>query len=259
DHALIAFAGGTARVDGDFRSFNALEIHQAEARVANSEFESNASGFLPITNEGPGADRFGRGFNAAGTIFVRGAQPVIVNNIFRTNESAVININVNALNGELVNDHGRATGTADIYRGEFGNFGPLISGNRLDENLVNGMEVRGGTLTTESVWDDTDIVHVVRDTITVPDFHTFGGLRLTSKATESLVVKLAGDTAGFTATGRPLEIEDRIGGVIHMVGTPAFPVVLTSLNDCSVGAGFTPDGLPVTDTLNSGLCSAGSE
>ncbi len=53
------------------------------------------------------------------------------------------------------------------------------------------MVVRGGTLTTQGIWDDTDIVHVVQDqTIYVPDFHTYGGLRLESSATASLVIKL---------------------------------------------------------------------
>ena len=92
------------------------------------------------------------------------------------------------------------------------------------------MIVRGGTLTTESVWDDTDIVHVLLDAVNVPDFHTFGGLRLESSPTESLVVKASGATAGFTATGRPLEIDDRIGGIVQVLGQPGFPVVLTSLH-----------------------------
>ena len=79
------------------------------------------------------------------------------------------------------------------------------------------MEVRGQTLTTQSVWDDTDIVHVVRDTIYVHDFHTFGGLRLESNPSESLVVKLSGRNAGFTATGQELDIDDRIGGSIQVL------------------------------------------
>src|SRR5690606_16458978 len=94
------------------------------------------------------------------------------------------------------------------------------------------------------------IVHVVRGTITVPNFHTYGGLRLQSSPTESLVVKLAGPNAGFTATGTPLDIEDRIGGSLQINGVPGFPVVLTSLNDGTVGAGLRPDGTPQTDTAN---------
>jgi hypothetical protein len=251
DHVVVAYAGGSARVDGDFRNFNALEIHQARARVANSVFEHSADGFNPAGTTGNGTDdRFGRGFNNPGVIYVRGAQPVIVGNTFLSNDAAVININANSLNHYLVNDLGRATGESDVYREVFGNRGPLISGNRLDNNDINGMVVRSGVLTTEGVWDDTDIVHVVQGTISVPNFHTFGGLRLVSSPTQSLVVKLDGPNAGFTATGTPLDITDRIGGSLQITGVPGFPVVLTSLNDGTVGAGLRPDGSPQTDTAN---------
>jgi len=59
------------------------------------------------------------------------------------------------------------------------------------------MVIRGELLTVESVWDDTDIDHVLYDTITVDNFHTYGGLRLQSSTDASLVVKL-GSGAGFT-------------------------------------------------------------
>ena len=113
------------------------------------------------------------------------------------------------------------------------------------------MRVRGQTLTTETVWDDTDVVHVLQSEIIVPDFHTFGGLRLQSDADESLVVKLSSN-AGITALGRPLDIADRIGGSVHVIGAPGFPVVLTSLLDDGVGAGFDPNGRALTDTNNDG-------
>ena len=48
----------------------------------------------------------------------------------------------------------------------------------MTDNGINGMVVRGGTLTTETIWDDTDIVHVLYDEIVVPNFDTFGGIRL---------------------------------------------------------------------------------
>jgi hypothetical protein len=254
DHALIAYAGGVVRTEGGFRGFNALELHQAQARVAHSTFEFNASGVPSNSVPGNIEARFGRGFNRPSVIFVRGAQPVIVENVIRDNRAPAISINVNSLNSNLVNDLGRATGMADIYGGEFGNRGPLVSGNRVDKNDINGMSIRAGTLTTEGVWDDTDIVHVVEDEIEIPDFHTYGGLRLLSRATESLVIKAQGANAGFTTSGKPLDIDDRIGGAVQVVGHPRHPVVMTSLQDCSVGAGFTPDGSPQTDTANSGRC-----
>ena len=76
------------------------------------------------------------------------------------------------------------------------NQGALIRDNQIGGNGINGMIVRGEVLTTESVWDDTDIVHVVLEEIVVPDFHEHGGLRIESSASASLVVKLNGEEAG---------------------------------------------------------------
>ena len=151
----------------------------------------------------------------------------------------------------MVNDWGRCTGPADAYSQYDGNYGPLVRGNELTNNTLNGMVVRAGTLTTEGIWDDTDIVHIVLGDIDVPNLDTYGGLRLQSSLTESLVVKLSGATAGFTASGRPLEITDRVGGTLQVLGTPGNPVVLTSLADDTIGAGLDPDGNPMLDTDNS--------
>ena len=132
------------------------------------------------------------------------------------------------------------------------NQGALIRDNRIGGNAVNGMVVRGEILNNESVWDDTDIVHVVFDEIIVPNFHTEGGLRLESSATASLVVKFDGEVAGLTASGSPLDQGDRIGGRLQVVGQPGFPVVLTSMRDDSIGAGFDPDGRVQNDTDGNG-------
>ncbi|MDA1178400.1 MAG: NF038122 family metalloprotease, partial [Planctomycetota bacterium] len=110
------------------------------------------------------------------------------------------------------------------------------------------MIVRGGTMLTGGVWDDTSIVHVVLDEVVIPDLHTFGGLRLQSSSDQSLVVKFLGEHANIRSTGRPLEIEDRVGGMLHVLGQPGSPVVMTSLADDSVGAGLDPSGRPQNDT-----------
>jgi hypothetical protein len=250
DYARVNFGGGTTVVDGGFASFNAVEIHQADARISNSRFERNADG-----REGANpTDRVGRGTNFESTIFVRASQPIIVDNRIVGNEAAAISVDVNSINSEHVNDIGRQTGAID-KSGEFlSNQGPLIRENRIDNNGVNGLVVRGQAVTTQSVWDDTDIVHVVQDQIDVSNFHTYGGVRLVSKDTESLVVKLGGVDAGFAVNGVPLDIDDRIGGSLQVIGNASAPVVMTSINDCDVGAGFTPDGRPQLDTLNTGLC-----
>ena len=130
-------------------------------------------------------------------------------------------------------------------------------------NGLNGLKVRGDTLTTASVWDDTDIVHVVFDRIFVGNLQHEGGLRLQSAPNESLVVKFDGYGsnfnrnmgAGITANGQLSGSDDRVGGTLHVLGQPGFPVILTSLKDDTVGAGLQPNGAPQTDTNNDGIGS----
>ena len=117
---------------------------------------------------------------------------------------------------------------------------------------ISGVVVRGGQIMVDSVWDDDDHVHVLKNEIVVDNYHTATSLRLESKAGASLVVKLDGPNAGFTATGTPGEIDDRIGGSIQFVGAPGYPVVLTSLYDDTVGASLDPLGRTVLDTNNDG-------
>lgn len=255
DHAVFAFGGGVFEVPGALAGFNVLEIHQADARITNSVFQRNAFG----TGGQSTPNRGGRGYNSEATIFVRGSQPVIVGNTFLNNDGPVISVNANALNSDLVTDLGRSRGAVEAFDEIIDNQGALVRYNLLGNNELNGMHIRGETLTTQSVWDDTDITHLVLDqTIYVPDFHTSGGLRLESSATENLIVKLSGDNAGLTATGRELDITDRIGGSLQLVGQPGYPVILTSLFDCTVAAGFTPDGRPLVEA-NRETCATGQD
>ncbi|MCA9141608.1 MAG: pre-peptidase C-terminal domain-containing protein, partial [Planctomycetales bacterium] len=303
DHAVISYGGGITRVEGTFAGFNVIEVHQADLRLTNSIIENNAEG---VGGQGP-LDRFGRGYNLPATIFVRGAQPIIVDNIIRDNNTLydpaksaanlqmpVITINANSLIHDNLVDIGRSTGEIDRITRYGDNAGPLVRGNQLDNNALNAMVVRGEILSTQSIWDDTDIVHVLTnqfdqqdirngqrkwafDEIVIPEHHTYGGLRLQSSPTESLVVKMLGagqlnnnfnlfddgrisnrnryNGAGFTASGNPVGIEDRIGGSLHVIGQPGFPVVITSLHDDTVGAGVQPDDTPQTDTNNNGIAT----
>jgi parallel beta-helix repeat protein len=250
DNVRLAFAGGSTRIEGGFASFNPIEVHQADFRLANSRIEQSASG----TESSTSTSRTGRGSNGAAAIFVRGSQPIIVNNRVYDNDGAAINIDVNSLSHEYVTDRGRSTGELGLV-GEFlENQGPLVKGNQLSRNTTNGMLVRGQTITTQSIWDDSDIVHVVSSSITSDNLHTFGGLQLKSSASESLVVKFGGTagTVGLTATGTPLDYASRIGGSLQVLGQPNFPVILTSLSDDAVGAGFGIDGRSNFDTNNDG-------
>jgi len=44
---------------------------------------------------------------------------------------------------------------------------------------------------------------------------------------------------GFLAVGRPLDLDDRIGGQLSVLGRPASPVVITPLEGNAVGSGFS--------------------
>jgi hypothetical protein len=259
DYARFAYGGGVTKLDSTFRAFNTIEVHQADARIAHTLFENNADGF---GGQGPGT-RLGRLSNEPSTIFVRGAQPTILGNVFRGNTGSAITIDANSMTDDLNSDPGRQTGAADRNSNYLANRGPLIRENRFVNNGLNGLKIRGDTLTTASVWDDTDIVHVVYNEIFTGNVQHEGGLRLQSASNESLVVKFDGYGsdfnrnigAGLTANGQLTSATDRVGGTLHVLGQPGFPVILTSLFDDTVGAGLQPDGTPQTDTNNDGIGS----
>ncbi len=257
DHALLTFGGGITKIEGTFKAFNILEVHQADIRLANSVIEYNANG---QGGQGP-VDRFGRSYNEPATIYVRGAQPILVNNTIQHNAEVAISINANSFTSATLPDTGRSTGLLQRVGNFSFNVGPLIRGNVMLDNPLNAVDIRGETLTTMSVWDDTDIVHVLRgEKVIVPDFHSQVGLLLASSPSASLVIKMdgPGDSfnpnlgAGFTAKGSPLGISDHIGGTMQIIGQPDFPVILTSLKDDTVGAGLLPNGQTLTDTNNDG-------
>ena len=237
-----------------------LQRHRLAARRSCASPTASSSTTTTATTLGYDVDRAGRGFNGPATIYVRGAQPVIVGNTFLNNDnergsasndtSPVVSIDVDSLNSSLVPDWGRSSGPLDAFTQYAGNFGPLVRGNILQNNGLNGMLVRSGVVALQSVWDDTDIVHIVGGEISSPNSQTYSGIRLQSNDQGSLVVKLLGATAGFTAAGRTLDMTDRIGGSVQIVGRPGYPVVLTSLYDNTVGAGMDLSGNSQNDTAN---------
>ncbi|MEM6979149.1 MAG: hypothetical protein AAF539_05725, partial [Planctomycetota bacterium] len=291
DHATIAYGGGVSSLAGGFaKGFAALEVHQANARVTNSRFEFNEDGQGGSSARG----RNGRLSTDPSTIFIRGSQPIIVGNEFVDNHGSIIEIDIDSMTIDNVIDLGRQTDGLDRFVALDDNQGPLVRLNRYDnvpsrsipnsfdstdlanDRQITGMRIRGGNLVTEAVWDDTDIVHVLTDSVDVGNQQTRGGLLLKSRANESLVVKLGGtrgqfDTGaaefgpgtpnsptigtGLTATGSNSDTAGRIGGSVHIVGLPGAPVVLTSLKDDTVGAGLAIDGTQFTDTNGDGFGS----
>jgi hypothetical protein len=251
DQAYIAFGGGETPIEGRFENFSVIETIQGDLRLTNSRVENNAAS---VASSG----RDGRGRNDASTIFVRGAQPTIVGNDFRSNAGAMISVNANALVEAENPDQGRSTGPIDRFTAYDDNRGPLVRKNTTSyagSGALAGMRVRGEEITVESVWDDTDVVHVLQNEIIVQNFHTATGIRLQSSPNASLVVKLLGDNAGFTAAGYGLDIDDRIGGTVQVIGFPTKPVILTSLKDDTVGASYDPLGRLVTDTNSDGTAT----
>ncbi|NND97104.1 MAG: hypothetical protein HKN47_07240, partial [Pirellulaceae bacterium] len=224
---------------------------------ANTTLEQNADG-RGTTND----TRVGRGDNAPSTVFVSASQPIIIGNDFVDGGSSALSFDVNSLSSLEINDPGRSTGMLD-RTSVVGNTGPLIQNNSMTGNAINGLQVRGGELATAGVWDDIDMVHVVTESIEIPNQHIFGGLRLQSDARGSLVVKFeSGDNAnaGIVVGGTLLtgaeqlrDIPDRIGGALQIIGHPDFPVVLTTLQDDFSGAGFTRSGTPAVDTNGDGI------
>ena len=90
-----------------------------------------------------------------------------------------------------------------------------------------------------------------KDQIISATHHFKSGLRLKSDPEQGLVVKF-GTGAELVGTGIPLDIDDRIGGSLQVIGTPGNPVILTALADNTVGAGFTPSGTPQVNTVPGG-------
>jgi hypothetical protein len=259
DHAVIDYAGGSVGIPGGFAHFNPIEIQQANVRIANTLFSYNASG---DSSGDADPNRAGLLSNDGATIFVRGAQPVLVGNSFFDDDGYVASVNANALNNIQVNDWGDSVGALNAISVNYTNYGPLVANDTygfdsLVSDMISGMEVRSEEITTQTIWDDTGIVHVVTGAINdVINQHTFGGIRIESNATASLVVKLQGAGAGFFINGIGLDIIGRIGGALQLVGNSAHPVILTSLKDDTVGAGFRLDGLPQNDTNGDGSFSA---
>ncbi len=277
DNAVVAYAGGISLLPGgESLGFVPLTLNAAAGRVTNSRFEFNDDG-----QDGAARDEFpidDPRNTGPSVIYAVDTQPIIVGNTFVDNRGSAIDIDVQSLTGERIVDPGRNTGPIDRFVELDDNFGPLVRQNRFqivanddpNERQLSGMEVRGGVITTETIFDDTDIDHLVFDSIVSPNASTAeiasgggGALRLLSRAEQSLVVKFRGFGnphsatfgTGISATGMADGDPARLGGTVQVIGLPGAPVVLTSLRDDTVGSALQPDGRSLTDSNGDGFSS----
>ena len=195
DYVRLYYAGGTSAIAGSLAYFAPVEIRQAQVRITNSVFEENQS-VANVANDRNGlgylVDATGVGYNPeAAVIQIVGAQPIMVNDVIMTNPTAdAISIDCNSLDSFQNDDWGRSTGPADVFVQYDGNVGPMFQQIKMSDNMTNGLVVRAGTMDTEGVWDETDIVYVVEGPIVIPNVTIYGGLELDSNSQASLVVKL---------------------------------------------------------------------
>ena len=104
---------------------------------------------------------------------------------------------------------------------------PVASGNTLVGNVGNGLEIRGGTLSTVTPiikhWSNTDISYVVTG-------HTTIGSGVTLALDPGVLLKFAGNKVMG------------VNGVLKVQGDASNPVYITSLKDDTVGGDTNGDG-----------------
>ena len=217
DHAYRLSAAASRKIEGTFKGFNVIEIHQADLRLANSVIEQNAPG---IGGQGP--PTASAAATTPATIFVRGAQPMIVDNIIPRQQRAV---QIGA--GRSARTRCRSSPSTPTRlprtvwsitggRGVRSTGSPLprqprAAGPRQspgEQRHQRHGDPRRGTDDGKRLGRHGHRPHpdqsvrpaglaerrpqVGFDEIVIPDHHIYGGLRLQSSPNESLVVKLFG-------------------------------------------------------------------
>ena len=213
DFSQVSYAGGNVRIAGNFASFNPVEIQQADVRIAHSLLERNSDAGDGVHGHDPiamVAARMNRRL-----IFVRGSHsPLSSTTRSLENAGPVININANALDARAPVRH---VGRTTYNRGEDTR---IRRSGGCQETVRQSRSAWFGTesacrATTSTGWPYVvrrsrrspygtipDIVHVLRNqTVYVPDLHTFGGLRLESSSTESLVDQVGWSQRGLGSHG----------------------------------------------------------
>ncbi len=126
-------------LQGGFGSFNVIEVHQGDLRVANCRFRraTRTVAALSTMTTDVRTGRVGRGDNASGTIFVRGSQPVVVEQRLCRRQRSGLVVRCQQFHLGRTVDSGRNTGFIDCVRRSNGNSGPLVQGNRIGTTRLN--------------------------------------------------------------------------------------------------------------------------
>jgi hypothetical protein len=146
------------------------------------------------------AQSFTDGIHMESTLTPAGSSPVITGTLFSGNNDAGVSMDPVSL--------------------------PTLTGNTSTGNGTNGLEVRGGIISSSTAWDQMNMVYRVTGDVTVG-----GGATLTVGS--GMVIKLNDDRRLF------------IDGKLSAVGTAGLPIYFTSYRDDSVGGDTNGDGSSV--------------
>ncbi len=165
--------------------------------------------------------RYGGQFFSGSQIEVNGGNLTLTDST--VSESATVGVRMVGSNSTLTNNsyvnNAVAGASMDL------NSNPAISRVTVTGNGINGLQVDGGVLSRDLVWDNPDIVYWMTDDVTVP-------VGTTLQVDAGQIVKPAHSAVDLI-----------IDGTLNISGTISQPVVFTSAGDDTRGGDTNGDGL----------------
>ncbi len=165
------------------------------------------------------------GFDVGAAIVVNSAPITVTNSVIRNSVSAGMSLNSSTA---VITGNVFQNSTFEAINATLSSI-LTINGNTFSNNAINGLLMRGGSLTANATWNNPDIVYALQDDVTVPQ-----GKTLTIGAGQ--IVK-----AGFRT-------ELFVNGTLIVNGTAAKPVIFANLSDDAAGNDTTNNG--ATDVNN---------
>ena len=162
--------------------------------------------------------RYG-GFNTPGQVFVNGGQLTLSNSTIRNSAAGGVRINNSnpTLSGNTYRNNSGSAVAMDLASN------PAISGVTMLANGVNSLVLDTGTLVTNGVWDDPDIVYWFSGDITVPQDKTL-------TIAPGQIIK------------RPYFGDLFVQGSLAADGTVAAPIIFTEHRDDTAGGDSNNNG-----------------